>query len=126
MPFIKIKSLRFKQEIDIPNVISSISRDFSNELDIDIKHITVTWEYIEAGHYASSGETVEFQPNDSHPLLVDILAPDFNDKISIKAMLETAAHSITRNSGIPIHNIFINIYQAHSGMVFDSGEIVGW
>lgn len=59
-------------------------------------------------------------------MLVDLLAPDFNSEETVEKMLKTVALSISKRAHIPISNIFINHRQAHSGMVFDAGEIARW
>jgi len=64
-------------------------------------------------------------------------SPDFNDAKTIERMLKCIAKSLAkraphrvarrlRQSGVLRDNIFINHWQAHSGMVFDNGEIVRW
>jgi phenylpyruvate tautomerase PptA (4-oxalocrotonate tautomerase family) len=126
MPFIHIKSLPFEEDLEMSSILTGISHDFSEQVGVEIKHVTVTWEYLEAWHYAAGGRTVASQPKDSHPILVNLLVPDFNPPETIQKMLECIAASIARRVGIPEGNIFINVRQAHSGQVFDAGEIVRW
>lgn len=126
MPFIHIKSLPFKTPFAIKDIIENITKDFSEETGIELEHITVTWEYFIENHYAVSGKTASHQPKTSHPILVDLLAPDFNPPANIERMLQTIAKSIFERANIPINNIFINYRKAHSGLVFDGGEVVQW
>jgi phenylpyruvate tautomerase PptA (4-oxalocrotonate tautomerase family) len=126
MPFIHIRSLRFAKPLDISQIIIHISQEFSEKLAIELRHITVTWDYLASGHYAVSGEVASTQPTHSHPVLVEILAPDFNSHETINTMLEVVADSIHRHADIPFDNIFIHYCQAHSEMVFDAGRIVKW
>ena len=126
MPFIHIKSLPFKKDINLENVITGISIDFARNTGINIEHVSVTWEFFRSSHYVHAGKTAVDQPQDSHPVLVDFLSPDFNSTEKIGKMLSTIANSISQRIGVPLVNIFINHRQAHSGMVFDDGEIVGW
>lgn len=126
MPFIKIKSMEPTQAVDIGDVVVSIGSDFSSDLGIDIEHITVTWEYFSANHYAVAGKVVKKQPKASHPILVDMLVPDFNDAGKIQRMLESVASSISAHTSIPKTNIFINLSLAHSGQVYFGGDIVEW
>lgn len=68
----------------------------------------------------------EYQPVAQYPIIASLLTPDFNDARTIALMLEANADSIVRHAGILKNNIFINYTAAHSGMVFDDGEIVYW
>lgn len=126
MPFIHIKSLPFQQPLDVPRVIEGIARDFAEKTDIELLHVHTTWEFLQPGHYAKGDRTPEYQPNAHHPLIVDLLTPDFNDNDTIAVMLETIAESISKRAAFPKNNIFINHRHAHSAMVFDDGEIVHW
>jgi hypothetical protein len=118
-------------------VLEGISEDFSRETEIALEHVTATWEFFLPGHYAVAGKAEEQQPRPalpgplggpgkSHPILVDLLTPDFNDAKTIERMLKCIAKSLAKRAGILPNNIFINHRQAHSGMVFDNGEIVRW
>ncbi|MDT8405055.1 hypothetical protein [Sulfuriflexus sp.] len=111
---------------DASAVIEGLSKDFSNATGIGIEHITATWEVLPSGHYAVGGKTALQQPPTSHPVLVDLLAPDFNADESIEKMLRAVSSNISKRADVPINNIFINCRKAHSGMVFDAGEIVHW
>jgi hypothetical protein len=78
------------------------------------------------GHYAVAGKAAKRQPQDSHPVLVDLLAPDFNPAAKVEKMLTVVASSISKRAHVAITNIFIQHRQARAGMVFDAGEIVRW
>jgi phenylpyruvate tautomerase PptA (4-oxalocrotonate tautomerase family) len=126
MPFIHIKSLPFEEDLEMSSILTAVSRDFSEQMGMKIEHVTVTWEYLEAWHYAAGGRTVANQPSDSHPILVDLLVPDFNPPETIEKMLKCVAASIANRVRIPENNIFINVRPSQSGQVFDAGEIVRW
>ena len=126
MPFIHIKSMPLSPEVDIPAAIKVISNEFSTQMGIGSEHITVTWEFFEPWHYVHSNEICEGQSSESHPVIVDMLAPDFHSGSKIEKMLKVVATTLSINSGIPLNNIFINYREAHSGMVFDNGDIVRW
>lgn len=126
MPFIHIKSLPFEENIDMANVVNNIALDFAKSNGVALEHIYTTWEYFCAGHYCKGGELAEFQPKTNFPIIVDLLIPDFNEEKKIAKMLESIADSISRQLEFPKQNVFINHRQAHSGMVFDDGEIVRW
>lgn len=126
MPFIHIKSLPLEQDIDIPDFLSKLNQDFSAQTGIQLEHIHSTWEMIKPGFYAKGNNVPETQPVKNHPILVDILTPDFNDLKIIALMLECTAASISRFCHHPRDNIFINHRHARSSMVFDDGAIVQW
>ena len=126
MPSIHIKSLPFERPLDIPAVITGISRDFAEENKIPLEHVHVTWEYFEAGHFAKGDSAPEYQPEGLHSVLVDLLTPDFNSMETISTMLQTLARSISDRAQVPSNKIFINHRQAFSGQVFDDGKLVAW
>jgi phenylpyruvate tautomerase PptA (4-oxalocrotonate tautomerase family) len=126
MPFIHIKSLPLDDSFDASAVIEGLSEDFAKATGVGVEHVTATWEILPPGYYAVGGKTALHQSLNSHPVLVDLLAPDFNSDESVEKMLSAVSSSISKRANISINNIFINYRQAHSGMVFDSGEIVRW
>ncbi|MEN8207404.1 MAG: hypothetical protein ABFS24_15570 [Pseudomonadota bacterium] len=126
MPFIHIKSLPFNPSLDRSRIVEGIARDFSGKTGIELFHIHTTWEFFSPGCYAKGDKTPEYQPDARHPLIVDLLTPDFNDMDTIAVMLESIAESISERAVFPKNNIFINHRYAHQGMVFDDGKIVRW
>jgi phenylpyruvate tautomerase PptA (4-oxalocrotonate tautomerase family) len=126
MPFIHVKSLPFVESFDVSAVLGGLTEDFAKGAGIGLEDVTVTWEFLAPGHYAVAGKAAQDQSPDSHPVLVDLLAPDFNSAAAVEQMLTTVASSISKRAKVPITNIFINHRQARSGMVFDAGEIVRW
>jgi phenylpyruvate tautomerase PptA (4-oxalocrotonate tautomerase family) len=126
MPLIQIKSLPFDPPRDMSEVIEAISRDFANEAGVDLEYMSVTWEFLQPGQYAVGGQTAHYQLADSHPVLVDILSPDFNPPDQVEKMLKTLASTLARHATVHISNIFINHREAYSGRVFDVGEVVYW
>jgi phenylpyruvate tautomerase PptA (4-oxalocrotonate tautomerase family) len=126
MPFIHVKSLPFGRAFDMASVLEGLTHDFAEGTSIGLEHVTATWEFLPPGHYAVAGKAESRQPDNSHPVLVDVLSPDFNPSEKIEKMLRVIASSISARVKIPIDNIFINHRQARSGMVFDAGEIERW
>ena len=126
MPFIHIKSLPFDPPIDAGPALMVVSREFAAATGVDLEHVTATWEFLAPHHYAVAGETAASQVPDSHPVLVDLLAPDFNSPETVQTMLEAVAQSIARVSGVASQNVFVNYREAHAGQVLDAGEIVRW
>lgn len=126
MPFIHVKSLPFERTIEMPALVRGLTKDFAKGTGIGLEHITATWEFLPSGHYAVAGKTRMHQPGNSHPVLVDLLSPDFNSPEQIENMLRVVAASIAKRAQVPLNNIFINHRRAHSGMVFNAGEVVRW
>ena len=126
VPFIHIQSLPFSRPPNVPKIIEGVSKDFSKATGVGLEHVTATWQFFLPGHYAVAGVSAQQQPEQSHPLLVTLLAPDFQSQAQIEKSLMAVAASISKRAKVPLTNIFINHSQAHSGMVFDAGAIVRW
>lgn len=126
MPFIHVKSLPFEQTVTVSNLVEGLTKDFAKGTGIGLEHVIATWEFLSPNHYAVAGRSSLNQPEVSHPILVDLLSPDFNTSNQIEMMLKTIAESIAKRAKVPINNIFINHRQAQSGMVFDAGDVVRW
>lgn len=126
MPLVRIKSLPFEQEVRIPQVISALSQAVSDAANIEQHHIMVTWEYLAQSHYVHDGKVTDTQPVNTHPLLVDLIAPNFNTEKQIASMLELIAHTIAEQVPIAKSNIFINFTPAYSDGVYDEGHVVEW
>ena len=88
--------------------------------------MTVTWQTLAPGHYASGGETAAEQPRASHPVLVDLLAPDSYAQERIEAMLRAVAAAVSREARVAGDNVFVDFRPAASGRVLDGGDIVRW
>ena len=126
MPFIHIKSLPPAEPLDTAALLEQLSADFAAATGIGVEHVTATWEWLEPGHYAVGGKVAREQPAGSHPLLVDLLVPDFNAADDVERMLIAIADSLATRAGVARDNIFINQRDARGGRVFDAGEIVRW
>lgn len=126
MPFIHIRSLPLASGKDVAAAVSAIGAEFAQATGVALEHVTVTWDYLRPGHYAAGGEIATDQPQFSHPVLVDLLAPDFNSEAEIASMLRVAAASVGRHAGVAADNVFLCYHAARSGRIFDQGRIVRW
>lgn len=126
MPFIHVRSLPFETPVAMDALVEGLSRDFAQGTGIGLEHVSATWAFLAPGHYAAAGRAADRQPAATHPVLVDLLAPDFNPPERIEAMLRTVADSIAKRAGVPSDNIFVDHRRARSGTVFDAGEVVRW
>ena len=126
MPFLHIRSLPIGGDFDAAEAVRAISAEFAGRAGVDEQHVTVTWQTLEPAHYASAGETATAQPAATHPVLVELLAPDSNSDERIEQMLRVAAGAVAAEAGIEPGNVFVHFSPARSGKVFDGGEFVRW
>lgn len=126
MPFIHIHSLPQAGPFDSDEAVRAISREFAAATATDERHVTVTWEWLQPGHYCHAGHTAAVQPPASHPLLVELLAPDFNSDERIERMLEVVAGAVAAQVGTGEANVFVAFRPARSGHVFDCGQLIRW
>ena len=126
MPLISIKSLPLVECGDMEDLLAGMSQELADATGIDRRHITMTWEYLRPRHYSEGGETRDRQPEDSHPILVSVLAPDFHRPEKVEAMMKCVATGIAARVPVNRENVFVHFAEAHSGKVFDGGKIVRW
>ena len=126
MPFIHIRSLPFRTPLDVPQVLQALSQDFALATGTALEHVSATWQFLQPGYFAVAGRTAPSQPSDSHPLLVTVLAPDFWPPSRIEQSLQAVAYSLGEQVPSARNNVFIHHCCAHSGQVFDGGDIVRW
>jgi phenylpyruvate tautomerase PptA (4-oxalocrotonate tautomerase family) len=102
MPFIHVRSLPFKPALEVNAVVEGVTKDFARGTGIGLEHVMATWEFLPSGHYAVAGKASSHQPEESHPVLVDLLSPAFNSAEEIEKMLRTVATSISKRAKVPI------------------------
>ncbi len=125
MPFVHIKSLPVVNSgFEISDALSTISSHLSMATDIPCEYITVTWEYFECGHYLVGSNHGHYHDS-AHPLIINVLIPDFNSDGAIKRVMNAVTESLGL-LGFEKEEIFINLNLARSGMVYDKGEIIRW
>ncbi|PSW20674.1 hypothetical protein C9I98_07455 [Photobacterium sanctipauli] len=126
MPLVRIKSLPFAQEVELPKVLKTLSKAISESSDIDLHHVMATWDFMTPHHYAHNGNVVDCQPEHTHPVLVHLFAPNFNTEEQIAKMLELIADTLASQLPVSKRNIFINYSPAYSDGVYDEGHVVEW
>jgi hypothetical protein len=126
MPFIHIRSLPQPGNPDLKPVMLQLSNRFSREMDVQEKSVAITWEVISPECYLNDGRFAQEQPHDSHPVIVELLVPDFNSQPRIEKMMECIVELLAVALAIPVGNVFVNCRLALSGTVLDNGEIVKW
>lgn len=126
MPLIHISSLPFPEPLDTEAVLAGLTERFALEAGVDREHVTATWSYFQPGHYAVASQTPQTQPSDSHPLLVDLLVPDFTTAARVEALLPIVANALADLTGLSVQNVFINCRKAVSGRVWDDGGVARW
>lgn len=126
MPFIHIKALPQPGSPDLKSIMRQLSNRFARDMDMHEKNISVTWDILGPEYYLNNGHFAAEQPQDSHPVIVDLLVPDFNSQARIEKMMECIVELLSVALSIPVGNVFVNCRLAMSGMVLDNGEIVKW
>lgn len=126
MPFIHIQSLPLETPTPVPALLENISEEFAQILGLDVKYVSATWQFLDAGHYASSGKAQHFQLKHTPPLLARLVVPGFYRNEQISKALQAAAAAIHIHTGILKTNIFIQTDVAKSGCVYDNGQVVTW
>ena len=126
MPFIHIRSLPIAAGFDAGRAVRAVSSEFAAALALDERHVTVTWQTLEPDHYASAGQTAATQPPGSHPVLVELFAPDFNAPERVETMLEVAAGAVAAQAAVEPGNVFAEFRPARSGRVFEEGRLAHW
>lgn len=107
MPFSHVRSLSPGGRFESGEAVRAVSHDFAAAAGTDEQHVTVTWQILEPGHYSHAGQTAAEQPEDSHPVLVELLAPEFHPPQHVEEMLEATADAVARASGVDAANVFV-------------------
>lgn len=127
MPFIHIQSLPVSEShFSLARILPAVSHDFSCALDISQRFVSVTWQFYPPNSYCVGGKVSPSQPKQSHPVLIDVFAPDFNSQQKIEKMLTVVANSVAEHAGIGVDNIFVSFRPARAGQVFSNGVIETW
>lgn len=126
MPVIQVRALPMEPPLDTAAVLRRISADFARHAGIDESFVSLSWTWLQPGHYVCGGVAAEVQPQATHPLLVDLLVPEFHDTASAVRLLRVLAATLSEHTGVSLRNIFIELRLARSGRVFDDGVVVGW
>lgn len=126
MPLIQIQSLPITESFAADKAVLEIAESISAATDIPTDQIMVTWTIIESGHYANDKTAAVSQPVESHPVLVEVTAPDFNPDDAIEALLGLIAAYVAEQAGVSVNNVFALFRGAGSGRVFSGGEIEAW
>lgn len=125
MPIIRITSLPFENQ-DSSAWPKAVCEAFSTATEIPLQHVSVTWQLLPCGHYAHAGHNTYYQPNNSHPLIVEILLPDFYALDRVEKIMQCTVSAIHDVVGMPKENIFVQVNRARSGAVYDEGRVVRW
>ncbi len=127
MPLITVNALPLNEsQKPVSDIIVDISRDFAAATNIDIKHVSITWNTIQSGCYSWGGNIEYEQPADLHPLIIDMLIPDFYKPERVAQLLTILAKITSKHTGVLRNHIFINVRKAMSGCVFDEGQVLRW
>ena len=125
MPFVHVRSLPVPPPFDAALAVRAISADLARAAAVEERHVTVTWQTLAPGHYASGGETAAEQP--AHRTLSwSRLAPGFYAQGRVEAMLRAVAAAVLREARVADDNVVVDFRPAASGRVLDGGDVVRW
>jgi phenylpyruvate tautomerase PptA (4-oxalocrotonate tautomerase family) len=124
MPVISIKTLPLDNSLNPTEILKKLCNDFAVQNGYKPEHVWAYWEFIKPEHYSVGSSVSSVQKENTHSPIVRILAFEGNQIEKIKRMLETIADVLSKEMKIDIGNIFIEYAEAHSGMVFDGGNVV--
>jgi hypothetical protein len=125
MPIIRVASLAFEDQ-DMSSWSALVGEHFARSTEIPVKHVSVIWQIIPGGHYAHAGRISQFQSHQSHPIIVEIMLPDFYTLERVDKIIYSSVDAISLVSRMPKENIFVQVNRARSGAVFDDGRIARW
>ncbi|WP_318491107.1 hypothetical protein [Photobacterium leiognathi] len=126
MPLIAIKALPFETQVEIDDALKSLSEQIAIQCEISLEHIMITWEWINNDHYIHNGEVVEKQQQITHPVLIELTAPNYYSQQNIVFLMELIAKDISSNLPVNKGNIFISFTPAYSDGVYDHGSVINW
>lgn len=125
MPVIRVTSLPFENQDSSPWA-ARVCEYFSRTTEIPLEHVSTTWQLLPGGHYAYGGRSCAFQPQDSHPIIAEIMLPDFYGIDRIEKIIHSTVEALSFVASMPKKNIFVQVNRARSGAVYDEGRIVRW
>lgn len=127
MPFIHIQSLPVSEShFSLNRILPAVSHDFSTALEMSQDFITVTLQFYPPNSYCVGGRVSPSQPKHTHPVLIEVFAPDFNSPEKIETMLTVVANSVAAHASIDVKNIFASFRPARAGQVFSNGVVEYW
>lgn len=125
MPIVRINCLPVKK-LDLGLAVRGVTSALATATEIDPEHISVLWNELSADSYAHRGDLAELQPQATHPILIDLIAPDFHRPHLVQLMMKTLAHEVAVLTGADHNNILIIHQPQSSGHVYDQGRLVSW
>ena len=123
MPVVSVQSLPLEQDISV--ALPLLCESFSKAMDIDIHHVSVSWQFIQPGHYCVAGKC-EAVHSPGFTLKVQLLTPNLYRLPAIERMLCFLANEVSTLAGIEVADVFVYHQEIASGHVFDEGKILHW
>lgn len=125
MPFIRIKSPPVEPNLEMGAVLETLCASFSSRSGIDVKHITAIWEELKPDCYVSAGSIAKEGISATHPILVELFAPDLFEA-QVPELLNSLADCLASQMRISREHIFIAYQPARSGWILDRGKLEIW
>ena len=108
-----------KSNLDVPAVLTAISRDVAATTGLGEELITYYWQTFDAIHCMG-------QPATDKPLFVDLYVPGFFSDAQVTMLLTAIADAVNKNTGVDKKWIFIHTHFPLQGQVYISGEVAHW
>ena len=124
MPVITIKSLQLDKTVNTSNILSKLTVKTAQAIGYAPEHVWAAWEFLTADNYAVGAKLSNHQTQTTHSPLVRILSFEGTPQATVEKMMQTVAEILAEELNIDIGNIFIEYSEAHSGQIFDGGQVI--
>ncbi len=125
MPIVRIHCLP-KEGLDPGLAVRGITSALVEATDIAPENISVVWLTTLADHYSHAGALAATQPRATHPILVDLLAPDFHRAHTVHAIMKCLVREVAALAAVDPENVTVVHYPVGSGQVYDQGRLINW
>lgn len=123
MPILSVKALPQKDSGKIESALKKTTVAISEVYGCKPSQLWATWQELDSRWYVEGEDSVQYQPNSSHPPICELLCFEGKSSIEIEKLLEVTAKTLSSELEIP-NNIFITYKEARSGEVITGNGIV--
>lgn len=125
MPLVRIHCLPV-EALDIGLAVRGVTGALVAATDVAPENISVVWNELSPDSYAHRGDLAEAASATGHPVIVDLIAPDFHRPHIVQLMMKTLANEVGAISGAGTNNVLVIHQPLGSGHVYDAGNLVNW
>ena len=126
MPIIRISSLPLSESVQMDSVMTALSSGVSRDVRIEQAQLSISWQYLQPGHYISKGELADKQPAHTHPILVELVVSEVMAHELREKIMHSLAHRLGKELNFPVSNIFIYERELQESQVFEKGMMAHW